>query len=264
VYGNGTGAWVVPAGPAALPAGTQICSGQTEGLTDFPIQRIAEQIQPDKSQQPLLDNLKAVTAEALGILRAACPGDLPSTPTARLAAMRSRVEAMLQAARVIDPGAAEILRLAHRRAEGTLQLPRCRNPRNRREPADRPGTALQRRGASHQCATKRADRPGAAVERCPREELQCAESGFCQGERYFEDELSDRTDSDANGATRPNETTARSDDAGVGHSAVRAGEFLWRARRRTEGAVQSIRRATTLSLARKRRMSGEYRLTGQG
>jgi hypothetical protein len=103
VYGNVTGAWVAPAGPATLPAGTQICSGQTEDLTNFPIQRIAQQVQPEQSQQPLLDDLKAATAEALGILQAACPSDLPSTPTARLAAMRSRVEAMLHAARVIDP-----------------------------------------------------------------------------------------------------------------------------------------------------------------
>ena len=107
VYGNETSAWVAPEGrsssAAALTGGTQICSGQTEGLTDFPIQRIAQQVQPDQNQQHLLDDLKAVTAEALDILRAACPSDLPSTSTGRLAAMRSRVEAMLQAVRVIDP-----------------------------------------------------------------------------------------------------------------------------------------------------------------
>jgi hypothetical protein len=108
VYGNATDAWVAPEGRsmrAATRAGdaTQICSGQTEGLTDFPIQRIAQQVKPDQDQQALLDDLKAVTAEALEILRAACPSDLPSTPTGRLAAVRSRVEAMLQAVRVIDP-----------------------------------------------------------------------------------------------------------------------------------------------------------------
>jgi hypothetical protein len=89
---------------AALRAGTaEICSGQTAGLTEFPIQRIAQQVQPDENQQALLDELKAATAQALDILRTACPNDLPSTPTGRLAAMRIRVEAMLRAVLVVRP-----------------------------------------------------------------------------------------------------------------------------------------------------------------
>jgi hypothetical protein len=108
VYGNESGAWMTPEGhplrTATLGGGAgQICAGQPEGLADFPIQRIAQQIRPDQNQQPLLDDLKAATAEALEILRAACPSDLPSTPTGRLAAVRSRIEAMLRAVRVIDP-----------------------------------------------------------------------------------------------------------------------------------------------------------------
>ena len=51
----------------------------------------------------MLDDLKVVTAEALEALKAACPSDLPSTPTGRLAAMRSRVESMLEAVRMIQP-----------------------------------------------------------------------------------------------------------------------------------------------------------------
>jgi LTXXQ motif family protein len=108
VYGNELGAWVTP-GRRSLRAATlaegagRICSGQTEGLTDFPIARIAQEVKPDQDQQPLLDDLKAVTAAAVEILRTACPSGLPSTPTGRLAAVRSRVEAMLQAVRVIDP-----------------------------------------------------------------------------------------------------------------------------------------------------------------
>jgi hypothetical protein len=115
VYGDGTGAWVMQGGrslsAATLAGGTrQICSEQSEGLADFPIQRIAQQVQPDLDQQALLDDLKAATAEALDILRAACPSDLPSTPTGRLAAERSRVEAMLQAVRVIDPALQKLYR----------------------------------------------------------------------------------------------------------------------------------------------------------
>ena len=81
----------------------QICTGEAAGLTDFPIERIAQQVQPDQEQQRLLDDLKAATAKAVEILRAACPTELPSTPTGRLAAMRQRVEAMLQAVQVVRP-----------------------------------------------------------------------------------------------------------------------------------------------------------------
>ena len=89
---------------AALTGGSsQICSGQAQGLTDFPIERIAQQAEPDQPQQALLDDLKAATAEAVSILQAACPGALPSTPTGRIAAMRTRVGAMLQAVQVVRP-----------------------------------------------------------------------------------------------------------------------------------------------------------------
>jgi hypothetical protein len=89
---------------AAVPSGgAQICTGETQGLTDFPIRRIAEQVQPDQSQQALLDGLKVATHQAIEILRSAYPTDLPTTPTGRMAAMRARVEAMLRAAQVVRP-----------------------------------------------------------------------------------------------------------------------------------------------------------------
>jgi hypothetical protein len=89
---------------ATLPGGgSQVCTGQAQGLTDFPIQRISQQVQPNQDQQALLDDLKAATAKAVGILQAACPTGLASTPTGRLAAMRQRVTAMLQAVQVIRP-----------------------------------------------------------------------------------------------------------------------------------------------------------------
>ena len=82
---------------------SQICSGQAQGLTDFPIERIAKQVDPDQDQLTLLEDLKAATAKAVDILQAACPTELPSTPTGRIAAMRTRVKAMLHAVQVARP-----------------------------------------------------------------------------------------------------------------------------------------------------------------
>jgi ABC-type transporter MlaC component len=78
-----------------------LCSGQTAGLTDWPIERIAQTA--NDAQRGLLNDLKSATAEALDILKAACPTALPSTPTGRIDAMRQRLEAMLTAVRIVRP-----------------------------------------------------------------------------------------------------------------------------------------------------------------
>ena len=84
-------------------AATQVCSAQTQGLTNFPIEQIARQVQPNAQQQALLDQLKSATEKAVAIMQAACPNDLPATPTGRLAAMHQRVDAMLQAVQTVRP-----------------------------------------------------------------------------------------------------------------------------------------------------------------
>jgi ABC-type transporter MlaC component len=83
--------------------GADLCSGQTAGLTDWPIERIAQTVEPNDAQRAALDQLKDATAKALDILKAACPTALPSTPTGRIEAMRQRLEAMLQAVRTVRP-----------------------------------------------------------------------------------------------------------------------------------------------------------------
>jgi len=83
--------------------GADLCSGQTAGLTDWPIERIAQTVEPNDAQRAALDALKDATAKALDILKAACPTALPSTPTGRIQAMRQRLEAMRQAVRTVRP-----------------------------------------------------------------------------------------------------------------------------------------------------------------
>jgi hypothetical protein len=80
-----------------------LCNGQTTGLTDWPIERIAQTIEPNDAQRAALDELRGATANALDVLKAACPADLPSTPTGRIEAMHQRLAAMLQAVRILRP-----------------------------------------------------------------------------------------------------------------------------------------------------------------
>src|SRR5262245_55714622 len=88
----------VPAGGVA-----QICSGAGTALVDWPVEQITQAVEPNDQQRGLLDELKNATANAVEAMKSACPTDLPDTPTGRLAAMRARLEAMLQAVAQVRP-----------------------------------------------------------------------------------------------------------------------------------------------------------------
>jgi hypothetical protein len=78
-----------------------VCGENAPELTSWPIERIAEVIEPSETQRATLDELKASTARAIDILRSACPNQLPSIPTGRLEAMESRLQVMLEAVRTV-------------------------------------------------------------------------------------------------------------------------------------------------------------------
>jgi hypothetical protein len=78
-----------------------VCSSNAADLTDWPIERISEIVQPTDAQRPLLDEMRAASAKAVDLLKAGCPRELPSTPTGRLAAMESRLQVMLQAVQTV-------------------------------------------------------------------------------------------------------------------------------------------------------------------
>jgi hypothetical protein len=85
-----------------VPA-AQICTGETTGLTDWPIERIAEAVNPDDSQRALLNELRGAAERAVSLLQSACPTELPSTPSGRMAAMRQRLETMREAVQIVRP-----------------------------------------------------------------------------------------------------------------------------------------------------------------
>jgi hypothetical protein len=155
-YANVPGRRSGPRGPvaggvatgAAADGTAQVCSGQTSGLTDWPIERIAAQVQPTDQQHLLLDQLKDATANALNLLQSTCATDLPSTPTGRLAAMRQRVASMLQAVQIVRPALDKFYqslsdeqkeRFISLDAEGTT--PKATRTANRQRPKQQPDLA---------------------------------------------------------------------------------------------------------------------------
>jgi hypothetical protein len=81
----------------------EVCSDDAAQLTDWPLERISEVVQPTAAQLPALDELRAASAKAIDMLKSGCPKDLPSIPTGRLAAMESRLQVMLAAVQTVRP-----------------------------------------------------------------------------------------------------------------------------------------------------------------
>jgi hypothetical protein len=81
----------------------EVCSDNAAQLTDWPIERISEIVEPTDAQRPALEELRAASAKAIDMLKSGCPKDLPSISTGRLAAMEGRLQVMLAAVQTVRP-----------------------------------------------------------------------------------------------------------------------------------------------------------------
>jgi LTXXQ motif family protein len=79
------------------------CGEPKSSLTHLPIERIEAVTRPAGTQKEALDRLGGATEKAVQGLQAACPDNVPLTPTGRLEAMEKRLEAMMQAAKLVQP-----------------------------------------------------------------------------------------------------------------------------------------------------------------
>jgi hypothetical protein len=79
------------------------CGEPKSSLTQLPIERIETVIRPAGTQKEALDRLSAATEKGIQELQAACPDYMPLTPVGRLEAMEKRLEALMQAAKLVQP-----------------------------------------------------------------------------------------------------------------------------------------------------------------
>ena len=92
-----------PANQQEANAQANACREPKTGLTNLPIDRINDVVKPAGVQKDALDRLGDATEKAVDALQTACPDDVPQTPPGRLDAMEKRLEAMLQAAKLVQP-----------------------------------------------------------------------------------------------------------------------------------------------------------------
>lgn len=105
---NAIGPNVGQKGGTAELQDANMCSGRKPGLTDLPIERIEDAVHPTKMQEAAIDRLSKANGQAIAILQAACPNTVPQTPVGRLDAIEKRLDAMIQAAKAIQPALQEL------------------------------------------------------------------------------------------------------------------------------------------------------------
>ena len=86
---------------------TKFCDEKTPGVTDPPIARIAQAVQPTPTQRAALDELQDASLKAAERLKVTCPGYQTLTPPGRVEAMEKRLEATLGAVRAVQPALAK-------------------------------------------------------------------------------------------------------------------------------------------------------------
>jgi hypothetical protein len=79
------------------------CNAAQPGATDWPSELIERNVKPTDAQRASLTALQDAAAKAADILKSSCPPADARTPPARLAAVGTRLDFMLQAIATVRP-----------------------------------------------------------------------------------------------------------------------------------------------------------------
>jgi hypothetical protein len=80
----------------------QSCSAVQSGVTAWPTDQIEQTVKPTDAQRASLTALQNAATKAADTLKASCPTDNELTPPARLAAVGTRLDAMLQVVKTVS------------------------------------------------------------------------------------------------------------------------------------------------------------------
>jgi len=93
-----------PQGGQAPPSVASQCDAT---IMAWPSEQINALVKPDDAQRAKLATLTAAASHAADTIKAACPSEMPATPTSRLTAIGQHLQAMLQAVEAIQPPLAD-------------------------------------------------------------------------------------------------------------------------------------------------------------
>jgi hypothetical protein len=81
----------------------ELCGEDSRDIAGLPIDQIQKAILPDDTQRAALDDLANASVKAAQDIRTACPTKIALTAPARLAAMQTRIEALISAVDTVQP-----------------------------------------------------------------------------------------------------------------------------------------------------------------
>jgi hypothetical protein len=250
------------AGGAGVRA-ADLCTSQTAGLTDWPIERIEQVVEPNDDQRAALVEFKDAATRALDLLKGSCPAELPSTPTGRLAAMHQRLDAMLQAVRTVRPALEKFYLLLNDEQKSrfnALGPDQIQDQQSRRDLTQVCGERASGIGNLPIAQIERTMQPNEA-QRAALKELQDATA---QAVDLLKSNCPTYQALTPGGPAGSHGATARCDVSGGANRRARAREVLRLAQRRAEGTLQfGCRRAKQqLSWTERRDVQIEYRWGG--
>lgn len=106
--GDGPGWWMghgTMMGPAMMGRGDwdRSCGPAAAGFGQWRLDRLDQEIKLSDAQRAKFEDMKTASVKAAEQMRAACAQDVPATMPARMTAMATRMEAMLQAIKTVQP-----------------------------------------------------------------------------------------------------------------------------------------------------------------
>lgn len=81
----------------------QMCGDDRSDIAGLPTDTVAQRIDLTDEQRAALDELASASAKAAQIIKDSCPKDVAVTAPARIAAMQTRIEAMISAVQTVEP-----------------------------------------------------------------------------------------------------------------------------------------------------------------
>ena len=82
---------------------SEYCGDDSRDVAGVPVDEIQQTVNPTDEQRAALDELGNASVHAAQIIKASCPTDVSLTPIGRIDAMQQRVQAMLNAVKVVRP-----------------------------------------------------------------------------------------------------------------------------------------------------------------
>jgi hypothetical protein len=91
-------------GPGMMRGGLAfMCNPRAAGFAEWRIKRIEAAVNPNEPQRAALNELRTASTKAAELIAGSCPAEFPAKSTERLQLMEKRLDAMLQAIKVVRP-----------------------------------------------------------------------------------------------------------------------------------------------------------------